>query len=63
MPIQAAVCAFALMPLLRLGLPENTIVAWAAVRSDIVGPHIIVHTPMYSIAHKVCVNVCHIKKV
>ena len=51
------------MPLLRLGLPENTIVAWAAVRSDIVGPHIIVHTPMYSIAHKVCVNVCHIKKV
>ena len=50
-PIQAAVCAFALMPLLRLGLPGNTDFAKAAVLSDIDDPCIIVHKPIYLIAH------------
>jgi len=39
------------MPLLRLGLPGNTDFAKAAVLSDIDDPCIIVHKPIYLIAH------------
>jgi len=51
-PIQAAAHALALNPLLRLGLPHTLVAAKAAVLSDIVGSHIVIHKN-YSIAHKV----------